>query len=108
MRARLQGDRFPYDIAVRLQTRELLVFDDPLALSACHFCAIPTTCWAADWRLLLRAPAEGLALVTQLEEAAWSCMEEQFLSSEAWCATHLLTLTLTTDPDPDPNPDPDH
>jgi hypothetical protein len=40
-----QGDRFPYDIAVRLQTRELLVFDDPLALSPCHFCAIPTTCW---------------------------------------------------------------
>ena len=57
--ARAQGERFPYDIAVRMQTRELLVFDDPLALSACHFCAIPTSCWAADWRMLLRAPAEG-------------------------------------------------
>lgn len=84
-----KGDRFPYDIAVRLQTRELLVFDDPLALSACHFCAIPTSCWAADWRLLLRAPMEGLALLTKLEEAAWSCMEEQFLSNEAWCARNL-------------------
>ena len=72
-----------------MQTRELLVFDDPLALSACHFCAIPTTFWAADWRVLLRAPAEGLALLTKLEEAAWRCMEEQFLSSEAWCAKHL-------------------
>ena len=59
-----QGARFPYDIAVRLQTKELLVFDDPLALSPCHFCAIPTTCWCADWRLLLRAPKEGLALLT--------------------------------------------
>ena len=49
---------------MRLQTKELLVFDDPLALSPCHFCAIPTTCWCADWRLLLRAPKEGLALLT--------------------------------------------
>jgi hypothetical protein len=102
-----QGDRFPYDIAVRLQTREVLVFDDPLALSACHFCAIPTTCWAADWRLLLRAPMEGLALLSALEEAAWSCLEEQFLSSEAWCATHLLTLTLANGPNPEPGPNPD-
>ena len=109
-----QGARFPYDIAVRLQTKELLVFDDPLALSPCHFCAIPTTCWCADWRLLLRAPKEGLALLTQLEEAAWRCMEEQFLSSAAWCAArrpastlpddpHLtLTLTLANDTHPDP------
>ena len=113
-----QGARFPYDIAVRLQTKELLVFDDPLALSPCHFCAIPTTCWCADWRLLLRAPKEGLALLTQLEEAAWRCMEEQFLSSAAWCAArrpastladdpHLtLTLTLVNDPNCDPGPHP--
>ena len=47
---------------------------------------------------------EGLALLTKLEEAAWGCMEEQFLTNEAWCATHLLTLTLANDP----NPDPDH
>ena len=40
------------------------MFDDPLALSPCHFCAIPTTCWCADWRLLLRAPKVGLALLT--------------------------------------------
>mmetsp|Transcript_72722 Transcript_72722/g.144483 ORF Transcript_72722/g.144483 Transcript_72722/m.144483 type:complete len:382 (-) Transcript_72722:754-1899(-) len=81
--------RFPFSISLRMQTPDLIVFDDPLCLCACHFCAIPTTCWAQDWRILLRNPAEGLKLVTQMEEAAWNCVEEQFLSSEVWCAKHI-------------------
>jgi len=84
-----KGERFPYNIAVRKQTEELLVFDDPLALAACHFCSIPTSCWASDWRVLLRAPEEGLALITKLEDAAWSCCEQQFLTNEAWCTKHI-------------------
>lgn len=84
-----KGDKFPYNIAVRKQTPEVLVFDDPLALAACHFCSIPTTCWCADWRILLRAPEKGLAMLTTMEEAAWSCCEEQFLKNEEWCAKHI-------------------
>ncbi len=78
-------DSFPLSISVRMQTPELLVFDDPLALSACHLNVIPTASWVPDWRILLRNPAEGLRLVQQLEDAAWSCVSTQYLSDETWC-----------------------
>jgi len=89
-----KGERFPYNISIRKQTETLLVFDDPLALAALHFCAIPTTLWCADWRLLLRAPAAGLALIRTLEDAAWSVVEEQFLANDAWAKKHIAPAML--------------
>lgn len=82
---------FPLSISIRHQTPEILVFDDPLALAACHFCAIPTNLYCPDWRMLLRAPAAGLRLIEQLEDAAWQCVEAQFLSSERWREKHVRT-----------------
>jgi len=84
-----RGPNFPYSIAIRLQTPEIIVFDDPLGLCPCHFCVIPTNFWAQNWAVLARLPKQGLALVNALDEAAWSCLEQQFLSNEAWCARFL-------------------
>lgn len=84
-------DAFPLSISIRKQTPELLVFDDPLALTPCHLNVIPTRSWVPDWRILLRNPTEGLQLVNTLEEAAWSCVASQFLSDATWCKKMLKT-----------------
>lgn len=81
-------DAFPLSTSIRQQTSDDLVFDAPLALSACHLNCIPTSSWVPDWRLLLRNPAEGLRLLELLEEALWSCVASQFLSSETWYSSH--------------------
>ena len=84
-------DAFPLSISIRKQTPELLVFDDPLALTPCHLNVIPTRSWVPDWRILLRNPREGLQLVNTLEESAWSCVASQFLSDATWCQKMLKT-----------------
>jgi len=82
---------FPLSISIRRQTPELLVFDDLLSLCPCHLNVIPTSAHIPDWRFLLRRPAEGLALIQTLEDAAWGCVVEQFLTNEAWTTKMLRT-----------------
>ena len=91
-------DAFPLIISIRRQTRESLVFDDPLALTPCHLNVIPTESWVADWRMLLRNPKEGLHLITRLEKEAWECVATQFLSCDIWCKK-MLRCGRPTDPE---------
>ena len=67
---------------------------------------VPCSCNAAAVLLhpLLQLPP-GLALLTKLEEAAWDCMETQFLANEAWCAMHP-SPSLEPSPKPSPNASP--
>eukprot|EP01050_Picozoa_sp_SAG11_P054684 SAG11_NODE_33008_length_279_cov_1.250000_1_plen_92_part_11 len=66
-----RGD-FPFRISLRAESGEqsFVVFDDPLALSRCHLCAIPTDAYVPDVRALFQRPARGLALVEALDDAA--------------------------------------
>lgn len=54
---------FPYKISKRLETSDVLVFDDLLQISPCHLNAIPKKYWIPNWRYLLTAPSQSLELV---------------------------------------------
>lgn len=69
---------------MRLETPNMLVFDDPLALSRCHVCACPTDVYVPDLRSLFSAPSKGLALLQALDNACWETTEARFLSDEPW------------------------
>ncbi|KEG09900.1 hypothetical protein DQ04_04471010 [Trypanosoma grayi] len=80
---------FPLRISIRHETDSLMVFDDPLALSPAHFCAIPTTDFIPDWRYLLCQPKRGLELVRSLLNACHKVLTEQFLENSEWKSTVL-------------------
>ncbi|KAL3932581.1 MAG: hypothetical protein SGPRY_000643 [Prymnesium sp.] len=82
---------FPLSISIRQQTEDLLVFDDLLALTPCHLNVIPTTCHIPDWRFLLTQPARGLKLLSDLEDAAWGCVVDHFITKPAWASKMLRT-----------------
>lgn len=89
--------KFPLKLSMRLETERLMVFDDPLALSPLHFCAVPSTAFIPDWRYLALRPAEGLALSQELVRACHRAAEDQFLSDPAWCASLLATGCFAAD-----------
>lgn len=75
---------FPLKASTRLETADVLVFDDPLVLAGCHVCAIPTDVHVPTATALFAHPAKGAQLLRRLEQAAWAAVEAQFLSDEAW------------------------
>lgn len=77
---------FPLTISVRKQTPSLLVFDDILSLAPCHLNVIPTDRYIPDWRFLLRRPADSLALLRTLTDAAKDVIRSAFLANDAWRA----------------------
>lgn len=82
-----KGPSFPLKISMRKETEEVMVFDDPLALSPLHFCAVPTTAFVPDWRCLLLRPSEGLRLSRLLVESCHAVSKEQFLGDPEWRAS---------------------
>lgn len=81
--------RFPLTLSLRAETDRLMVFDDPLALSPMHFCAVPTTAFIPDWRYLTLRPRDGLAVSQELVQACNRAAEAQFLSDPMWCSSLL-------------------
>ena len=77
---------FPLRASTRLETEDVLVFDDPLVLAGCHVCAIPTDVHVPTAAGLFADPARGAALMRRLEAAAWAAVEAQFLADDAWMA----------------------
>lgn len=75
---------FPLSLSLRLEERDVLVYDDLLSRGSCHLNAIPSDCHLPDWRHLIRNPRKGLALVKRLDEACWKVAKEQFWDNEAW------------------------
>lgn len=75
---------FPYKISLRRSTPDVLIFDDMLALSPCHFNAIPTKYHIPDWRYLLRAPRQGLELLDTLEAEIWTAATP-FVQNSDFC-----------------------
>jgi len=69
---------FPYTVSLRRQTPDVLVFDDMLALTPCHFDGIPAKHYIPDWRFLLTDPLEGLKVIDQIEEECWAATLEFF------------------------------
>lgn len=79
---------FPLTISIRRQTEDVLIIDDPLAVSPCHFCAIPRKCFIPDWRYLLNSPKKALELLDVLEAECWAA-QQQFLSNAEYRSTFL-------------------
>lgn len=76
--------RFPYKISMRSQSREVLCFDDPLAVSVCHLNAIPTSVYIPDLRFLFQDPLRGLAIVNKLFQVAAQAALDQYWDDEAF------------------------
>mmetsp|Transcript_686 Transcript_686/g.934 ORF Transcript_686/g.934 Transcript_686/m.934 type:complete len:372 (+) Transcript_686:6-1121(+) len=76
----IQKGPFPFTISIRHQCEEFLVFDDLLALSACHVNCIPTNTYVPDIRVLFEKPELGLKLVNEMEDTTWNVVKKQFLS----------------------------
>lgn len=74
-----------------LESERVMVFEDPLALSPLHFCAIPTTAYIPDWRFMTLRPKDGLAITQELVQPCREAAEEQFLSDKVWCGSLLAT-----------------
>jgi len=85
----VQKGPFPFTISIRLQTEDMLAFDDLLALTPAHLNIIPTNAYIPDWRFLLTRPLDGLRLLTRLEDAAWDCVATQFIKEANWRQKYL-------------------
>jgi len=66
------GRGFPYQISLRRSTEHVLIFDDMLSLTPCHFNAISAKYYIPNWTFLLRAPRQGLELLDLLEAEIWT------------------------------------
>ena len=75
---------FPLHISMRKQDRDMMVFDDILALSSCHLNCIPAAHHLPDFRRLFEHPAQGLDLLEKLQRAALECLETSFWSDPGW------------------------
>jgi len=80
----IQKGPFPLTISLRHQCENYLVFDDVLSLTSAHVNAIPTSKYIPDFRHLFARPAEGKAIVRELQDRAWSVLQKQFLTNAAW------------------------
>ena len=85
---------FPFKISLRLESPTSLVFDDPLAITRCHLCAIPTTSYVPDMRSLFTNPPAGLATMRTMSDVAWEATAAQFVSDTAWAAKALSPAAL--------------
>lgn len=86
--------RFPLTISLRDETKDVIVFDDPLACAPLHFCAVPTEVLIPDWRYLLLRPREGLDVSNRLVAACHRAAKEQFISDREWCGSLLSTSSF--------------
>jgi len=74
---------FPLKISLRRLTEDVLIIDDLLALTPCHFNAIPKKHYIPDWRFLLTSPKQALELLDTMEAELWVATK-QFLNSEGY------------------------
>eukprot|EP00929_Paragymnodinium_shiwhaense_P075011 TRINITY_DN38363_c0_g1_i1.p1 TRINITY_DN38363_c0_g1~~TRINITY_DN38363_c0_g1_i1.p1 ORF type:complete len:400 (+),score=51.17 TRINITY_DN38363_c0_g1_i1:161-1360(+) len=74
----------PLKVSIRYQSEEILVYDDLMQCSPCHFNAISTTQYIQNWLCLLKRPADALVLIDQLYAAAEEALQTQFWANTAW------------------------
>lgn len=79
---------FPYQISLRRQTRDVMVFDDMLALTPVHMNGISARHYIPDWRFLLCDPKASLKLLDQLENELWEATKA-YISNRAFRNTVL-------------------
>jgi len=70
-------------ISLRRETDRVMVFDDLLAMSSCHFNALLTSHYCQDWRWLLRDPKLAKSILQEFEREAWQATVT-FLQQEKW------------------------
>jgi len=63
---------FPYTISLRRETEDVLISDDLLQMTPCHLNGISKKYYIPDWRFLLCAPKQALALLDTLEAELWT------------------------------------
>lgn len=82
---------FPYTISKRLESKDILVFDDLLALTPAHVNCIPTNVYIPDVRTLFKKPDVGLALIRKMFDSCWSVISTQFVANKTWSSKMLST-----------------
>ena len=87
---------FPFTISKRLETKDILVFDDLLALTPAHTNCIPTSVYIPDVRYLFTCPSKGLALVQSMFDSSWKVMKTQFLGNEKWASKMVNTSDVSS------------
>mmetsp|Transcript_19077 Transcript_19077/g.24739 ORF Transcript_19077/g.24739 Transcript_19077/m.24739 type:complete len:380 (+) Transcript_19077:406-1545(+) len=80
----IEKANFPLKFSLRLETDQVFVFDDPLALTPAHVCAVPRNFYIPSALTLFQHPKKGLTIIQQLENEAWRAIEMNFLQSPAW------------------------
>lgn len=75
---------FPLRISLRSETPEIMVFDDPLAISRAHMLGMPTNLYVKDFRTLLTSPKAGLELLEKLDRACWEALAAGPLNDITW------------------------
>ena len=75
---------FPLKISMRLETRDIMVFDDPLAITRAHVLSVPTDVYCPDIRSLFVDPGPALALLKKMEDSAWAGLQNGHLASAEW------------------------
>lgn len=78
-----RGD-FAYRISLRAETSDVIVFDDPLALTPAHVCAVPTDVYVPTALELFARPRHGASLLRRLEAAAWTALENHYIDDSDW------------------------
>ena len=76
--------KFPLKISMRLESKDIMVFDDPLAITRAHVLSVPTDVYCPDIRSLFTNPAKALALLKKMEDAAWAGLLQGPLASAEW------------------------
>jgi len=75
---------FPLKISMRLETKDIMVFDDPLAITRAHVLSVPTDVYCPDIRSLFVDPGPALALLKKMEDSAWAGLQNGHLASAEW------------------------
>lgn len=75
---------FPLKISMRLETKDIMVFDDPLAITRAHLLSVPTDVYCPDIRSLFVDPGPALALLKRIEDSAWAALRQGHLASAEW------------------------
>lgn len=87
----IREGNFPFLVSMRYEREDIMVFDDPLAITRAHVLSVPTDTYCPDIRYLFSNPAAAIELLIKVEACAWLGLysklngnESSFLRNEAW------------------------
>jgi len=80
----------PFKISIRHASPDVMVLDDMMQVTPCHFDAIPTDHYIQDWRWLLNRPEDALLLIEKLKSRSETAMSS-FWNNQAYMQKFINT-----------------